>query len=70
MYDPFRARSDRGVTSTPVILLTGWGPQCHDDAAVMPDVDLRLSKPARLAVLQAALARVTEAAAVARRPGP
>jgi hypothetical protein len=46
----------------------GWGP--HEDGAPMPDVDLRLSKPPRLAVLQAALARVTAAAWPGLEPCP
>lgn len=44
---------------TPIIMLTGWGPQVGTDNEWIPQVDRLLGKPPRLHELRAALAEVT-----------
>ena len=46
--------------STPVILLTGWGPRLRAESELPAHVDRVLSKPPRLAELRAALAELSE----------
>ncbi len=44
--------------ATPVILLTGWGQHLPGGEGECPHVDAVLSKPPKLRVLRAALARL------------
>jgi signal transduction histidine kinase/ActR/RegA family two-component response regulator len=48
--------------ATPVILLTGWGQRLADNGDTPTDIDIVLSKPARIRELREALVRSMEAA--------
>ena len=53
------ARAVKGESpATPVILLTGWGTWVGSEDDPIPEIDVRLTKPPKLAELQAALASV------------
>jgi signal transduction histidine kinase/ActR/RegA family two-component response regulator len=53
------ARAVKGESpATPVILLTGWGTWVGSEENPVPEIDVRLSKPPKIAELQAALACV------------
>jgi signal transduction histidine kinase/ActR/RegA family two-component response regulator len=43
---------------TPVVLLTGWGQRLLDEGDVLPNINMILSKPPRLAQLRAAIAEL------------
>jgi PAS domain S-box-containing protein len=47
---------------TPVVLLTGWGQRLSTEQSVLPNVDVVLSKPPKLAELRRALAELRTAA--------
>src|SRR5207249_5662232 len=57
------------ASSTPVILLTGWGQRLMSDGDVPPHVDIVLSKPPKLREVRAALAQLEFRARHPENPG-
>ena len=51
------------TSSTPVIMLTGWGTMLQDNGETVPNVDAVLSKPPRVEELVEAVSKVTGVAA-------